>query len=143
MRAAATEDEIRMQELYPNEDLHGLNENRICFSLNDLKFVLGFASNKKKRETFLSLCEQMLIKKGFKSLDFYDLQGIIRVVIGVKSISELDVLYKPIPFQKIEPNVEEELNFTFQNINVNENINEKVKSLEMRLNDLESRLDKL
>ena len=49
---AMTEDEIKIQKKYPNEDLHGLNENRICFSLNDLKFVLGFASNKKRGKPF-------------------------------------------------------------------------------------------
>ena len=39
--------------------------------------------------------------------------------------------------------MESAANFTFQKLDENENINEKVKSLEKRLNNLESRLDKL
>ena len=44
--------------------------------------------------------------------------------------------------KKIEFNVESPANFTFQKMH-DENINEKIKSLENRLNNLESRLDKL
>ena len=39
--------------------------------------------------------------------------------------------------------MESPANFTFQKLDENENINEMVKSLEKRLNNLESRLDKL
>ena len=47
-----TKDEIMVQKMYPKEDLHGLNEKRICFSLVQLKFTLSFGSNKKKRSLF-------------------------------------------------------------------------------------------
>ena len=44
--------------------------------------------------------------------------------------------------EKIEFNVESLANFTFQKMD-DDNINEKIKYLENRLNNLESRLDKL
>ena len=136
-----TEDMV--QKMYPNEDLHGLNKKRICFSLDQLKFTLSFASNKKKRELFLEFCQQMLIKKSFKSLDFYDVYRLTDAVTGVKLIKNPDFLYHSDPIEKIEFPVESPANFTFQKLDENENINEKVKSLEKRLNNLESRLDKL
>ena len=42
-----TEDEF----IYPNEDFHGLNEKRICFSLDQLEFTLCFSKKDKKKKT--------------------------------------------------------------------------------------------
>ena len=61
-------DEAKVQKLFPNEDLHGLKDQRICFSYDLLKCILE--SNKKIQNAFLNLCREKLIKKSFKSLDF-------------------------------------------------------------------------
>ena len=132
-----TEDEIMVQKMYPKEDLHGLNEKRICFSLVQLKFTLSFGSNKKKRESFLDFCQEMLIKKGFKSLDFYDVYRLIDAVIENKPIKTPDFLCYSNPIEEIDFSVESAVNFTFQKLDEieNININEKVKYLEKRLNN--------
>ena len=44
-------DEAKVQKLFPNEDLHGLYEKRICFSYELLKNILY--ANKKIRDAFL------------------------------------------------------------------------------------------
>ena len=145
-------DEAKVQKLFPNEDLHGLKDQRICFSYDLLKCILE--SNKKIQNAFLDLCKEKLIKKSFKSLDFYDVYKIFCAVIVGRYYLKIDegklsyvgpdkILVNP---EKIELNMESAANFTFQKIddeNINENINEKIKSLENRLNNLESRLDKL
>ena len=95
-----TEDE--MKKTYPNEDLHGLTENRICFSLKDLEFVLYF--NQKQKKAFVKLCRDALIKKKFKSLDFYDVNKIIYAVAGPR-ISKVDFIHGPDP-EKIKFSVE-------------------------------------
>ena len=139
-------DEAKVQKLFPNEDLYGLNEKRICFSYELLKNILY--SNKKIQNAFLDLCKEKLIKKSFKSLDFYDVYKILcAVTVGryyLKFDSEHLSYIDPdkIHVDKIEFSVESAANFTFQKID-DENINEKIKSLENRLNNLESRLDKL
>ena len=63
---AMIEDEIKMQKMYSKKDLHGLSENRICFSLDDLKFVLGFASNKKRGKPLRSSASKCWLKKVLK-----------------------------------------------------------------------------
>ena len=137
-----TKDEIMVQKMYPNEDLHGLSEKRICFSLNQLKFALYLNLQKKKR--FLEFCEQMLIKNSFKSLDFYDVYRLISAVVGVGPIKTPDFLNNSIPNENIEFSVESLSNFSFQQkSDERENIYEKVNSLEKRLNDLEKRLKTL
>ena len=85
----------------------------------------------------------MLIKKSFKSLDFYEVYRFTNSVTGIKLIKKPDCLYHSDPIEKIQFPVESPANFTFQKLDENENINEKVKSLEKGLNNLESRLDKL
>ena len=93
--------------------------------------------------------KEKLIKKSFKSLDFYDIYKILCVVtvgryylkFDSEHLSYVDPDKIPVD-QKIEFSVESAANFTFQKID-DENINEKIKSLENRLNNLESRLDKL
>ena len=150
---AMTEDEIMVQNMYPDEDLHGLDKKRICFSLNQLIFTLEFSSNKKKKKAFLEFCEEMLIKKGFKSLDFYDVDRLINSVIGIKHIKKPDFLSDSNPIEKIEFSVESAANFTFHKIedeNLNEikriggnkELNERISTLEKRLRDLEVRMDK-
>jgi len=114
-----TEDE--MKKTYPNEDLHGLTENRICFSLKDLEFVLYF--NQKQKKAFVKLCREALIKKSFKSLDFYDVTKIIYAVAG-PYISKVDFIHGPDPVEKNKFSVESAANFTFQKIDENENLNE-------------------
>ena len=94
----------------------------------------------------------MLIKKSFKSLDFYDVKRIIYAVTGTKPISKVDFICEPNPIEKIEFSVESAANFTFQKIDENENeiqkmgeneqLNEIISTLEKRLNDLEIRIDK-
>ena len=139
-------DEAKVQKLFPNEDLHGLKDKRICFSYDLLKCILE--SNKKIQNAFLNLCREKLIKKSFKSLDFYDVYKILcAVTVGryyLKFDSEHLSYVDPdkIYIDQIEFSVESAANFTFQKID-DENINEKIKSLENRLNNLESRLDKL
>ena len=144
-------DEAKVQKLFPNEDLHGLNEKRICFSYELLETI--FNTNKKIRDNFLVKCKAKLIKKSPKSLDFYDVYKILcRATVGryylkfdSEHLSYVDPDKIPVD-QKIEFSVESAANFTFQKIddeNINENINEKIKSLKYRLNNLESRLDKL
>ena len=144
-------DEAKVQKLFPNEDLHGLKDKRICFSYDLLKCILE--SNKKIKNAFLNQCREKLIKKSFKSLDFYDVYKILcAVMVGryylkfdSEHLSYVDPDKIPVD-HKIEFSVESAANFTFQKIddeNINENINEKIKSLENRLNNLESRLDKL
>ena len=143
-------DEAQVQKLFPNEDLHGLKDKRICFSYDLLKCILE--SNKKIKNAFLNQCREKLIKKSFKSLDFYDVYKILcAVMVGryyLKFDSEHLSYVDPdkIHVDQIEFSMESAANFTFQKIddeNINENINEKIKSLENRLNNLESRLDKL
>ena len=139
-----TKDEIMVQKMYPDEDLHGLSEKRICFSLNQLEFTLEMSTNKKKKEAFLKFCKEMLIKKSFKSLDFYDVYRLIKSVIGVGHIKRPDFLNEPIPNEKIEFSVESLSNFSFQQkLDERENIYEKVNSLEKRLNNLEKRLERV
>ena len=157
---SVTEDE--MKKTYPNEDLHDLKENRICFSLKNLEFVLYF--NQKQKKAFVKLCREALIKKSFKSLDFYDANIIIYAVVG-RYISKVDFIHGPDP-EKIKFSVESAANFTFQKIDENENLNEiqkidenknlneiqkmggneklneKIRTLEKRLNNLEIRMDK-
>ena len=95
----------------------------------------------------------MLIKKSFKSLDFYDVKRIIYAVTGTKPISKVDFICEPNPIEKIEFSVESAANFTFQKIedeNLNEiqkiggnkGLNERVSTLDKRLHDLEIRMDK-
>ena len=91
-----------------------------------------------------------LVEKSFKSLDFNDVYKIIcPVSVGrfylkfdPEGISIVDLEKINAESEKIEFNVESAANFTFQKMD-DENINEKIKSLENRLNNLESRLDKL
>ena len=148
---SVTEDE--MKKTYPNEDLHDLKENRICFSLKDLEFVLYF--NQKQKKAFVKLCREALIIKHFKSLDFYDVKKIIYAVAG-PSISKVDFIHGPDPVEKNKFSVESAANFTFQKIDENENLNEiqkidenkeneklneKIRTLEKRLNNLEIRMN--
>ena len=139
-------DEAKVQKLFPNEDLHGLKNNRICFSYEQLEYLLD--TNQKIQNTFLVLCKEKLIKKSFKSLDFYDVYKILCGVtvgryflkFGSGDVGYIDPDKIPVN-QKIEFSVESAAKFTFQKIDYD--INEKIKSLENRLNNLESRLDKL
>ena len=137
-------DEAKVQILFPNEDLHGLKDKRICFSYDLLKCILE--SNKKIQNAFLNLCREKLIKKSFKSLDFYDVYKILcAVIVGhyyLKFDSEHISYIDPNKINVDQIDVESAVNFTFQKID-DENINEKIKSLENRLNNLENRLDKL
>ena len=145
---ATATDEAKVQKLFPNEDLLGLKYQRICFSYEQLKYLLD--TNQKIQHDVLVLCQEKLIKKSFKSLDFYDVYKILcAVTVGryyLKFDSEELSFVDPekifVNPEKIEFNVEYTANFTFQKMD-DENINEKIKSLENRLNNLESRLDKL
>ena len=95
-------------------------------------------------------CKKKLVEKSFKSLDFYDVYKISCVVsvdryylnFDSEGISIVDPEKINVESEKIEFNIESPANFTFQKMD-DENINEKIKSLENRLNNLESRLDKL
>ena len=140
-------DEAKVQKLFPNEDLHGLYEKRICFSYDLLEYILN--TNKKMRDAFLDRCKKKLVEKSFKSLDFYDVYKISCAVsvgryylnfdssegIGIVDPEKINV------DEKIEFNVESAANFTFQ-IDENEKLNEKISTLEKRLNNLEIRMDK-
>ncbi len=84
-----TKDEIMVQEMNPDEDLHGLDKKRICFSLDQLKFTLEFSSNKNKKKAFLDFCQQMLIKKEFKSLDFYDVERLFIQLLELNILKSL------------------------------------------------------
>ena len=54
-------DEAKVQKLFPNEDLHGLYEKRICFSYELLEFILN--SSKQIRNAFLNQCLRKLNEK--------------------------------------------------------------------------------
>ena len=87
------------------------------------------------------------MKKKYKSLDFYDVYKILcaastgRFYLKFDSgrISMVDPKAIDVS-EKIK--VESALNFTFQKMD-DENINEKIRSLENRLKNVENRLDKL
>ena len=85
----------------------------------------------------MDFCQQILIKKYFKSLDFYDVYRLIDAVIENKPIKTPDFLCYSNPIEEIDFSVESAVNFTFQKLDEieNININEKVKYLEKRLNN--------
>ena len=58
---STTTDEIKVQKLFPDEDLHGLYEKRICFSYELLEFILN--SSKQIRNAFLNQCLRKLNEK--------------------------------------------------------------------------------
>ena len=140
-------DEAKVQKLFPNEDLHGLYEKRICFSYDLLEYILN--TNKKMRDAFLDRCKKKLVEKSFKSLDFYDVYKISCAVsmgryylnFNSEGIFIVDPEKINVESEKIEFNVESAANFTFQ-IDENEKLNEKISTLEKRLNNLEIRMDK-
>ena len=133
-------DEAKVQKLFPNEDLNGLNEKRICFSYELLKNIL--CTSKQIRDNFLDKCKEKLIKKNFKSLDFYDVYKIMCVVtVGryyLKIDSEELGIVDPEKINVNEFNVESPANFTFQKMD-DENVKEKIKSLENRFDKLEKK----
>ena len=57
-------DEAKVQKLFPNEDLHGLYEKRICFSYDLLEYILN--TNKKMRDSFLDRCKKNWLKRVLK-----------------------------------------------------------------------------
>ena len=57
-------DETKVQKLFPNEDLHGLYEKRICFSYDLLEYILN--TNKKMRDAFLDRCKKNWLKRVLK-----------------------------------------------------------------------------
>ena len=98
-------------------------------------------------DAFLDRCKKKLVEKSFKSLDFNDVYKILCAAsVGryyLKIDSEGTSIVDPNTIdvsKKIE--VESAVNFTFQKMD-DENVNEKIKSLEDRLNNLEGRLNKL
>ena len=61
---STTTDEAKVQKLFPNEDLHGLYEKRICFSYDLLEYILN--TNKKIRDAFLDRCKKNWLKRVLK-----------------------------------------------------------------------------
>ena len=128
-------DETKVQKLFQNKDQHRLNEKRICFSYELLENI------QKNSRCLFRPVQKKIVWKEIKSLDFYDvLQSICRFYLKFDSerISIVDPEKIDVD-EKIEFNVESAENSTFQKMD-DENINEKIKSLENRLNNLESRL---
>ena len=69
-----TEEEILKR--YPKSNLHGININRICFRISQLKNLLQIM-NKDFYFHFTDLCESQLKFKKGTSLDFYDVYNLM------------------------------------------------------------------
>ena len=128
-----------------------------------MKLILGIKDDD-FNNILVDLCEKELKKKKGKSLDFYDTSNLIDQALKEWKKMEKDKLnsnkLKKVTFkeekevlEEEEDEKEEEANFTFQKIedeNLNEikkiggnkELNERIITLEKRLNDLEIRMDK-